>query len=41
VKLFNARPEVDPPSVRGQRLLESQGLLVKFLPNACMPKHAL
>jgi hypothetical protein len=38
LKLFNARPEADPFSVRGQRLLESQGLLVKFLPDAGRPE---
>jgi hypothetical protein len=39
VNLFNARPEATSPSVRGQRLLESQGLLVKFLPDADRPDH--
>jgi hypothetical protein len=39
VKLFNARPAATSPSVRGQRLLESQGLLVKFLPDADRPDH--
>lgn len=38
VKLFNARPDASSPSIRGQRLLETQGLLVKFLPDASVLK---
>lgn len=34
VKLFNSLPEAESLSVRGQRLLESQGLLAKFVPDA-------
>lgn len=39
VKLFNARPDAVSPSVHGQRLLQSQGLLVKFLPKGCTRRH--